>query len=159
MGRAGDWLGRTVRDPLLAQLRQGATPEAVSAAVVIALALGIVPVIGITTLLCLLAGRVFRLNHIVMQVVNHLSYPLQLILLVPFVRLGEVLTGADPIALSPSALIEEFNRSFGGFVAKFGMAYVHGLIGWALTVPLLCWLLHLILRRLFRRFVPTPASA
>jgi uncharacterized protein (DUF2062 family) len=159
MGRAGDWLGRTVRDPLLAQLRQGATPEAVSAAVVVALALAIVPVIGVTTLLCLLAGRLFRLNHIVMQVVNHVSYPLQLILLVPFVRLGETLTGADPIALSPTALIEEFSRSFGGFVAKFGMAYVHGLIGWVLTVPLLCWLLHLLLRRVFRRFVPTPASA
>jgi uncharacterized protein (DUF2062 family) len=158
MGRAGDWLGRRVRDPLLAQLRQGATPEAVSAAVVVAFALAIVPVIGVTTLLCLLAGGLFRLNHIVMQVVNHVSYPLQLILLVPFVRLGETLTGADPIALSPTALIEEFSRSFGGFVAKFGMAYVHGLIGWVLTVPLLCWLLHLLLRRVFRRFAPTPAS-
>jgi len=159
MGRAGDWLGRKVRDPLLAQLRQGATPEAVSAAVVVAFALAIVPVIGVTTLLCLLAGRLFRLNHIVMQVVNHVSYPLQLILLVPFVRLGETLTGAEPIALSPTALIDEFNRSFGGFVAKFGMAYAHGLLGWALTVPPACWLLHLLLRRLFRRFVPTPASA
>jgi uncharacterized protein (DUF2062 family) len=159
MGRVGDWLRRTVRDPLLAQLRQGATPEAVSAAVVVAFALAIVPVIGVTTLLCLLAGRLFRLNHIVMQVVNHVSYPLQLILLVPFVRLGETLTGADPIALSPTALIDEFNRSFGGFVAQFWKAYLHGLLGWALTVPLLCWLLHLLFRRLFRRFVPSPASA
>jgi uncharacterized protein (DUF2062 family) len=159
MGRVGDWLRRTVRDPLLAQLRQGATPEAVSAALVVAFALAIVPVIGVTTLLCLLAGRLFRLNHIVMQVVNHVSYPLQLILLVPFVRLGETLTGADPIALSPTALIDEFNRSFGGFVAQFWKAYLHGLLGWALTVPLLCWLLHLLFRRLFRRFVPSPASA
>jgi uncharacterized protein (DUF2062 family) len=158
MGRAVGWLGRKVRDPLLAQLRQGATPEAVSAAVVVAFALAIVPVIGVTTLLCLLAGRLFRLNHIVMQVVNHVSYPLQLLLLVPFVRLGETLTGADPIALSPTALIDEFNRSFGGFVAKFGMAYAHGLLGWVLTVPPACWLLHLLLRRLFRRLVPSSAS-
>jgi hypothetical protein len=159
MGRAGDWLRRTVRDPLLGQLRQGATPEAVSAAVVVAFALAIVPVIGVTTLLCLLAGRIFRLNHIVMQVVNHVSYPLQLILLVPFVRLGEALTGADPIALSPTALIDEFNRSFGGFVAQFWTAYLHGLLGWTLTVPLLCWALHLLLRRVFRRFAPAPVSA
>ncbi|MFM7742649.1 MAG: DUF2062 domain-containing protein [Verrucomicrobiota bacterium] len=147
-----------MRDPLLAQLRQGATPEAVSAAVAVAFALAIVPVIGVTTLLCLLAGRLFRLNHIVMQVVNHVSYPLQLILLVPFVRLGETIVGAEPIALSPSALIDEFNQSFGGFVAKFGLAYVHGLLGWILTVPLLCWLAHLLLRRAFRRFAPSPAS-
>lgn len=158
MGRASDWLSRKVRDPLLAQLRQGATPEAVSAAVAVAFALAIVPVIGVTTLLCLLAGRLFRLNHIVMQVVNHVCYPLQLVLLVPFVRLGETIVGAEPIALSPSALIDEFNQSFGGFVAKFGLAYVHGLLGWILTVPLLCWLAHLLLRRAFRRFAPSPAS-
>ena len=66
---------------------------------------------------------------------------------------------SDPIALSPGALIDEFNRSFGGFVAKFGMAYVHGLLGWAITVPLLCWLTHLLLRRVFRRFAPSAASA
>jgi uncharacterized protein (DUF2062 family) len=159
MGRVGEWLGRKVRDPLLAELRQGATPEAVSAAVVIAFALAIVPVIGVTTLLCLVAGRLFRLNHIVMQVVNHVSYPLQILLLVPFVRLGEALVGAEPIALSPGALIDEFNRSFSGFVAKFGMAYVHGLLGWVLTVPIFCWLTHLLLRRVFRRFAPSPASA
>jgi uncharacterized protein (DUF2062 family) len=159
MGRVGDWLRRKVRDPLLAELRQGATPTAVSAAVTVAFALAIVPIIGATTVLCLLAGRIWRLNHVVMQIVNHASYPLQFLLLVPFVRLGETVVGADPIALSPSALIDAFNESFGGFVAQFGLAYVHGLIGWVLTVPLACWILHLILSRLFRRFTPPPVSA
>ncbi len=159
MGRAGDWLRSKVRDPLLAELRQGATPAGVSAAVCVSFAIAIVPVIGVTTVGCVVAGRIFRLNHVVMQVVNHASYPLQLLLLVPFVRLGETLVGAAPLALSPSALVDEFNRSFGGFVAKFGMAYLHGLLGWALTALPACWLLHLLLRRLFRRFAPAPASA
>ena len=52
-----------------------------------------------------------------------------------------------------------YGLSFGGFVAKFGMAYVHGLLGWVLTVPIFCWLTHLLLRRVFRRFAPSPASA
>ena len=43
--RAGphDWLRRKVRDPLVAELRQGATPEAVSAAVCVSFAIAIVP--------------------------------------------------------------------------------------------------------------------
>ena len=57
MGRVGDWLRRKVRDPLLAELRQGATPEAVSAAVTVSLAIAINPFIGTTTLGCLVAGR------------------------------------------------------------------------------------------------------
>jgi hypothetical protein len=117
-----------------------------------------VPVIGITTLGCVVAGRIFRLNHVVMQLVNHLSYPLQILLLVPFVRLGETLTGADPVALSPSALIDEFNRSFSGFVAKFWMAYVHGVLGWVATAVPLCWLLHFILRATFRKILPKPTT-
>ena len=158
MGRVSDWLRRKVRDPLVAELRQGATPEAVSAAVVVSFAIAINPIIGTTTLGCLVAGRLFRLNHVVMQVVNHSCYPLQILLIVPFVRLGETVTGARHIALTPSAIIEEFNRSFPDFVQKFWMAYVHGLIGWIITVPLLCWLLHFVLRATFRKVLPQPAT-
>ncbi len=157
MGRVSDWLRRKVRDPLVSELRQGATPEAVSAAVAVSFAIAIVPVIGITTIGCVVAGRLFRLNHVVMQVVNHLSYPLQILLIVPFVRLGETLTGAAHVALSPSAIVDEFNRSFSGFVQKFWMAYVHGVIGWAITVPLACWVLHFFLRATFRKVLPKPA--
>jgi uncharacterized protein (DUF2062 family) len=158
MGRVSDWLRRKVRDPLVAELRQGATPEAVAAAVTVSLAIAINPVIGTTTVGCLLAGRVFRLNHVVMQVINHVSYPLQLLLIVPFVRLGETVTGAEHLPLSPAAIVDEFSRSFGGFVQKFGLAYAHGLLGWVLVVPASAWLLNFVLRAAFRRVLPKPPS-
>ncbi len=160
MGRLRDWLKRKVSDPLLALLKRGLSPRDLALAVVVSLGLAINPIIGTTTVLCLVAGRVCRLNHLVMQTVNHLAYPLQLLLLVPFVRLGEFLTGADPLPLSPSLLIEEFQKSFWGFVAKFGMAYAHGLLGWALVVPVTCFGLYFLLARLFRRLCPpTPSPA
>jgi len=93
MGRVSDWLRRRVRDPLVAELRQGATPEAVSAAVAISFAIAILPFIGLTALLCLVAGRLFHLNQVVMQIINHTAFPLQILLIVPFVRLGETLSG------------------------------------------------------------------
>ncbi len=158
MGRVSDWLRRKVRDPLLAELRQGATPEAVSAAVTISFAIAIVLVIGVTTLGCVVVGRIFRLNHVVMQIVNHASYPLQVLLIVPFVRLGETLSGARHFALTPEAIIGEFNRSVPDFLEKFWLTGLHGLIGWAVTVPLACWLLHFILRRTFRRLLPKPSA-
>jgi len=158
MGRVADWLRRRVRDPLVAELRQGATPEAVAAAVTVSLALAVVPFIGLTTLLCLVAGRLFRLNHVVMQVVNHTAFPLQVVLIVPFVRLGETMTGARPFAFTPSAIIDEFNLSIPDFLEKFWLTGLHGLLGWTVTVPLACWLLHLILRRTFRRLLPKPSA-
>lgn len=158
MGRLSDWLRRRVRDPLVEELRQGATPEAVSAAVAVSFALAIVPFIGLTTLLCLVAGRLFRLNHVVMQVINHTAFPLQILLIVPFVRLGETLSGARHFAFTPKAIIDEFNRSVPDFLEKFWLTGLHGLIGWAVTVPLACWLLHLILSRSFRRLLPKPTA-
>jgi uncharacterized protein (DUF2062 family) len=158
MGRVSDWLRRKVRDPLVAELRQGATPEAVSAAVVVSFAIAIVPFIGVTTLLCLLAGRLFRLNHVVMQIINHTAFPLQILLIVPFVRLGETLSGARHFALTPEAIIGEFNRSVPDFLEKFWLAGLHGFIGWAVTVPLACWLLHFFLRATFRKVLPKPSA-
>jgi uncharacterized protein (DUF2062 family) len=159
MGRVSDWLRRKVRDPLIAELRQGASPEAVAAAVAVSLAIAINPFIGTTTLGCLVAGRLFRLNHVVMQVVNHVAFPLQVLLIVPYVRLGETLSGARHFALTPQAIFDEFNRSLPDFLAKFWLTGLHGLIGWLVTVPLACWLLHLILRRTFRRLLPPPAAS
>ena len=154
MGRLSDWLRRRVRDPLVAELRQGATPEAVAAAVAISFAIAILPFIGLTTLLCLVAGRLFHLNQVVMQIINHTAFPLQILLIVPFVRLGETLSGSRHFALTPAAIIGEFNRSIPDFLEKFWLTGLHGLIGWVVTVPLACWLLNLILRQTFRRLLP-----
>jgi len=158
MGKLRDWLKRKVSDPLLALLARGLSPHDLSLAVVVSLGLAINPIIGTTTVLCLVAGRLFRLNHLVMQTINHVSYPLQIVLLIPLVRLGELVTGADPLPLSWDLLIEEFQKSFWGFVAKFGMAYVHGLLGWVLVVPLAGLGLYLLLVRVFRRICPPPDS-
>jgi uncharacterized protein (DUF2062 family) len=159
MGKLRAWLKQKVSDPLLALLTRGLSPQDLSLAVVVSLGLGINPIIGSTSLLCLVAGRLFRLNHLVMQTVNYLAYPLQFLLLVPFVRLGEMVMGAEALPLSPSLLIEEFQRSFWGFVAKFGMAYVHGLLGWVLVVPVTCFGLYFLLTRLFRRPSTAPSPA
>lgn len=159
MGKLRAWLKQKVSEPLLALLTRGLSPQDLSLAVVVSLGLGINPIIGSTSLLCLVAGRLFRLNHLVMQTVNYLAYPLQFLLLVPFVRLGETVVGAEALPLSPSLLIEEFQRSFWGFVAKFGMAYVHGLLGWVLVVPVTCFGLYFLLTRLFRRPGTAPSPA
>lgn len=156
MGKLRAWLKQKVSEPLLALLTRGLSPQDLSLAVVVSLGLGINPIIGSTSVVCLVAGRLFRLNHLVMQTVNYLAYPLQFLLLVPFVRLGETVVGAEALPLSPSLLIEEFQRSFWGFVAKFGMAYVHGLLGWVLVVPVTCFGLYFYLPGSSADLAPPP---
>lgn len=151
MGRVGDWLRRRLRDPLVAELKQGATPEGLSSSVAVGAAVGILPFLGTTTLLCALAGKLLRLNHVAIQAANLVLYPVQVALIVPFVRIGEAVFGAEAMPLDPAAIVAEFGSSPLAFLAKFGWAGVHAFVGWALVIPAAAWLLSRLLLPPFRR--------
>ena len=151
MGRVGDWLRRKVRDPLVAELRQGATPEALATAVATGAALGLLPFLGTTTAACALAGRLARLNHLALQLTNYLLAPVQLLLIIPFVRLGEWLTGAEPVAIDLATVARVFTATPGLFFERFGLAGLHAALAWAVVVPALAWLLRRLLLPTFRR--------
>ncbi len=151
MGRVGAWMAAKVRDPLVRELKQGASPEDLATSVATGAAIGVLPLLGSTTVLCALAGKVFRLNHVALQLTNYLLYPAQIALLVPFVRLGEWIYRAEAMPLDPSTVITEFSAGPGAFLAKFAWAGVHGVSAWALTAPLCGWLLGRTLRPVFLR--------
>src|SRR5256885_328582 len=69
---------RRIIAPILAQLRQGITPEKIALTLALGAALGIFPILGASTLLCAIAGIWLRLNQPVIQLTNYLVYPLQL---------------------------------------------------------------------------------
>ena len=151
MGRVGDWLRRKVRDPLVAELRQGVTPEALATAVATGAALGLLPFLGTTTAACALAGRLARLNHLALQLTNYLLAPVQLLLIIPFVRLGEWLTGAEPVAIDLATVARVFTETPGLFFERFGLAGLHAALGWVVVVPALAWILRRLLLPAFRR--------
>ncbi|MFP5305375.1 MAG: DUF2062 domain-containing protein, partial [Gammaproteobacteria bacterium] len=74
---AGFWQRRVVA-PIVAQLRQGITPEKIALTLALGAVLGIFPILGSTTLLCAVAGVWLRLNQPVIQIVNYFMYPLQI---------------------------------------------------------------------------------
>jgi len=151
MGRVGDWLRRKVRDPLVAELRQGVSPEALATAVATGAALGLLPFLGTTTAACALAGRLARLNHLALQLTNYLLAPVQLLLIIPFVRLGERLTGAEPVVIDLATVARVFTESPGLFFERFGLAGLHAALAWLVVVPALAWLLRRLLLPAFRR--------
>lgn len=151
MGRVGDWLRRKVRDPLVAELRQGVSPEALATAVATGAALGLLPFLGTTTAACALAGRLARLNHLALQLTNYLLAPVQLLLIIPFVRLGERLTGAEPVAIDLATVARVFTETPGLFFERFGLAGLHAALAWVVVAPAGAWLLRRLLLPAFRR--------
>lgn len=157
---AGAWLKRKLWEPVRGQLKQGLSPEGLAWSLCLALACATCPVIGATTLLCIGVGAAFRLNHPVMQVVNYLSYPVQLALLIPFWRLGEQLFAAPRLDLHLSAILGMLKASPAGAIRFYWAEVWHGAVAWLLVAaPSACLAalaLTPLLRRLTLRFRSAP---
>lgn len=69
-------------------LSQGISPQRLAVTLALGFAVGCIPVIGIPTVLCAGLALALRLNLPAIQAANYAAMPLQLALIVPFVRLG-----------------------------------------------------------------------
>jgi uncharacterized protein (DUF2062 family) len=141
---------RLVR-PVLDLLTLGITPEKVALCVVFGVALGMFPVLGSTTLLCALAAVVFRLNLPAIQIVNYFVYPLQLALVVPFMRLGGIIFSGASVSLTRTQMLELFRADRLHAMKAFWGLGVQAVGAWSLVVPPLTVVAYLLLSRILRR--------
>lgn len=122
---------------IFSQLMQGVTPHKVALTIALGLSLGVFPVLGTTTALCVVVGIWLRLNQPMIQLVNWLVYPLQLAWLLMFVRAGEWIMHAPALDFSIPTMLQTLHVSPGKFLQEFGLAGWHGLVGWLLIAPFL----------------------
>jgi uncharacterized protein (DUF2062 family) len=148
-------LGVIKRGAALALL-QGISPRRLALTLALGFAIGCIPVVGIPTLVCAVIAVALRLNLPVIQAANYLVMPLQLALIVPFVRLGRWLTASrSSHSLDAGALL---HASPLALLSQFGSLAGQALLAWALiaipAVLLLTFTLPLLLRR-----IPAVAAA
>ncbi len=150
-----NWIYRRVALPVLALLRLGASPERLAWSLAIGVVIGINPILGSTTVLCLLLAALLRLNIAASQLTNHLVYPLQLVLLLPFLRLGSRLFHTSSLPLSPPQLLHMARTRPIALSRQLWQWESHALVAWlvlaAIAAPILAASLTPVLRRLQRR--------
>lgn len=115
---------------ILELLSQGITPHKIALSVALGMVLGVTPVLGSTTLLCIAAALVFGINLPLIQVVNYLVYPLQLLLLIPFIQAGQWLFHQPPLPFSLAQLTALFRVSFWHTLGMLWGYTLHALIAW-----------------------------
>jgi uncharacterized protein (DUF2062 family) len=146
--------------PILNLLRQGITPEKIALSIAFGIALGVFPVIGATTLLCALAAIAFRLNLPAIQLVNYFVYPLQIALLLPFIRFGEFLFRVrDPVPFSITQILHMISASIPNAVSTLWTATMHAIVAWLLVGPPVVLLLYGALAPMLRRLAHLYAAS
>jgi uncharacterized protein (DUF2062 family) len=137
--------------PSLDLLKQGVTPEKLALSIALGAALGIVPALGWTTVLCALIAMIWRLNLPAIQTVNYFMYPLQIALILPFFRLGEKLFRAPHLPISVSQIYRMIHANLWNAIKFLWSTTWHALVVWAIVAPFLIALVYIILVPLFRR--------
>ena len=102
-----------------------------------------------------------------MQTLNQLLGPVQLALILVYVRAGEALWGASGHPFTVGEMLAAFSDlSAADFFARFGWAGIHAFTAWLLTAPFLAAAVYLPARPLLRRAAarlatvqPAPAGA
>ena len=122
-------------DPLVQQLRQGVSAEKIALTLAVGSAVALFPILGTTTLLCLAAGIVLRLNQPIIQGVNLLCAFVWIPLFVTFVRLGDRLTRTASASLNLPAMVALFGHHPREFFHEFSVTAWHGIFGWAVAMP------------------------
>lgn len=141
----GFWRRRVV-NVIVAQLKQGITPDKIALTLALGATLATFPILGSTTILCGLAAVILKLNQPIIQLANWLCYPLQILLLIPFYGMGEWLFGTPHLSLSIPQMVQRFDAGPLQFVRDFGVIALGGIGAWCLTAPLAIAVIYFVLR-------------
>ncbi len=135
---------RWLVDPLVQQLTQGVSPRKIALTLAVGSAFALFPVLGTTTVLCLVAGLALRLNQPIIQGVNAIFVFIYFPALIGFERLGDALTGTDYSSLDVKSMLTLFKHHPGEFFRRFGVTGLHAILGWAVVIPVSTLLIYLL---------------
>jgi len=115
-------------------LRQGISPSRLALTLALGFAIGCFPVVGIPTVLCAGLALALRLNLPAIQAANYAAFPMQLLLIVPFMRLGGWLyhSSSGQTAMAGTLL----HGSSLNLMSQLSGLAGHALLGWlVIAVP------------------------
>jgi uncharacterized protein (DUF2062 family) len=121
-----------ILNALRTALRQGTTPRKLAITCALGVVIGIFPVWGTTTWICLGLSILFRLNVVIIQLVNYLFFPIQLALILPFIKAGTYIFDLNPFPYSQEELIVLFKTDFWALMKEVGLSLASGIGIWML---------------------------
>ena len=145
------WLYGRIVTPLLALLKQGMSPDRLALCVAIGVVVGNIPILGVSTILCAGIALAFRLNLPAIQIVQACMAPTQILLIIPFVRLGEWILRVPRQRVSVKEGMELLGQGTAHAIAALWEAILHAGFAWILVAPVAIFSFYKLLTPVFER--------
>ncbi len=155
---AGGWLHNKLIRPFLDLLKQGVSPEKIALTVALGISLGVVPVLGSTSALCGIVALRLRLNLPAILAVNWAVYPLQIALLIPFLRAGAWLFRVGGPKLTVAQILAMIRASVWHTIVTLWSATLHALVVWAIAGAIATSIIYICSLFILRRFWKSRAT-
>jgi uncharacterized protein (DUF2062 family) len=142
-----------VVEPVVKQLTQGITPEKIALTLAVGSACALFPLLGTTTLLCLVVGIALRLNQPIIQIVNGVCTPLHFPVILGLIRFGNYIFGHPHTRINIRYMNQLFWDEPAVFFERFGVIAMHAAVAWLIIAPLWSIAIYAIARPVLRELV------
>ncbi len=122
-----------IKTTIVSLLGQGITPRKIAISMTLGIVIGIFPIIGIPAIVCVIIAALYGLNHAVIQIFNWLAYPLQLILIIPFFRLGNAIFQGAPLTVTLDKMLTSYQLDFWKTIVSLWDITLHAFVAWGLV--------------------------
>ena len=150
---------RIAQEKVLEWLQCGLAPRQLAFTLALGFAIGCIPLLGITTVICAVLALVLRLNMPAIQAANWVAMPLQVMLLIPFLRLGQWLFRGQSISFNPKLLAAQIEAAPLHVLMQMSGLFGHALLAWLITAGPALLLMTVLLTPLMHRVCRLAAVA
>ncbi|XP_050364281.1 uncharacterized protein LOC126782965 isoform X1 [Argentina anserina] len=146
------WFNKKIVEPLVDILRRGAEPKLLAFSAALGFTIGLFPICGTTVILSglAIASLGSHCHAPTVMVLNLIATPVELSLMVPFLRFGEYVTGGPHFPLTSDALKKVLTLQASHEVL---LSIAHALLGWLVAAPFVFALVYILSLPLFKVLV------
>ncbi|MCH6232827.1 DUF2062 domain-containing protein [Cognataquiflexum rubidum] len=141
---------RNLGQKLKGLLKQGLTPKELALSISIAGLIGVFPIYGTTTFVLAFLALRLRLNMPIMIAVSYVLTPAQILLIIPFARVGEFLFGFETLGMDMESLQNAYADGILEVFSQYSGRLVLAVGGWMIVTIPIAVLLYVILFQIFR---------
>ena len=117
--------------------QQGLTPKQVCLSCIVSILLSVIPILGVTTFLITVVSLKSKLNLPIMIALSYLIWPIQILLILPFISAGEYIFSITPSHHTVDEIINSFQNGFFSTLGKLSFELFYGFSAWVLiAIPL-----------------------
>ncbi|MFT5473363.1 MAG: hypothetical protein ACI856_001695, partial [Kiritimatiellia bacterium] len=113
---------------ILDYLKAGMSHRKISFAVALGIIIGIFPIYGLSSAMCLGLAWATRLNTPIMIASVYSMSFVKPLLIIPFIKLGEWIFQAQPMGITLASLTKRFAEAPLHTLAEFGWSFTHALV-------------------------------